>query len=358
MPRRVGFTPLWGTLEPGKTRWPRSLWPLLRLWQRALYDPRPNSVDFKLRSHEWGALFCYVGPPSHVLWNIKLPLFCCMLVAALSLMWEELRAGPCPFLPPIDPQHSVLRTWRRSAFVFSLVLGLRVSRGYDRWWVARCSLGGTVECATRLVIQATSYFQDQQLVEELARWATVWMYSIYCMVAQQKKLPPEAEALLSPEELHLYTYGPKSRQVVNIRMQQIVRDAALSEDLMQMMDQQLSRMSQDAGFCSRLRFNALPYGLVLFNSGLIWIWLMLAPFGLWQSNNWALLVPYFFMAVLVLGCDEMASQLEDAFAHIPCKDILDVGVRDIAKTLHDAAQLKRLGTRRAQQLKAARPKED
>lgn len=40
MPRRVGFTPLWGTLEPGKTRWPRFLWPLLRLWQRALYDPR------------------------------------------------------------------------------------------------------------------------------------------------------------------------------------------------------------------------------------------------------------------------------------------------------------------------------
>ena len=31
--------------------------------------------------------------------------------------------------------------------------------------------------------------------------------------ALQKKLPPEAEALLSPEELHLYTYGPKSRQV-------------------------------------------------------------------------------------------------------------------------------------------------
>lgn len=43
---------------------------------------------------------------------------------------------------------------------------------------------------------------------------------------------------------------------------------------MQMMDEQLSRMSQDAGFCSRLRFNALPYGLVLFNSGMIWTWLV------------------------------------------------------------------------------------
>lgn len=40
MARRVGFKPLWGKLEPGKTSWPRFLWPLLRLWERALYKPR------------------------------------------------------------------------------------------------------------------------------------------------------------------------------------------------------------------------------------------------------------------------------------------------------------------------------
>ncbi len=54
---------------------------------------------------------------------------------------------------------------------------------------------------------------------------------------------------------------------------------------MQMMDQQLSRMSQDAGFCSRLRFNALPYGLVLFNSGLIWIWLVRREGGNWTGSR-------------------------------------------------------------------------
>lgn len=43
---------------------------------------------------------------------------------------------------------------------------------------------------------------------------------------------------------------------------------------MQIMDQNLSRMSQDAGFCSRIRFNALPSGLVWFNTGMIWLWLV------------------------------------------------------------------------------------
>lgn len=34
-----------------------------------------------------------------------------------------------------------------------------------------------------------------------------------CPPALQKRLKPEAEALLDEEELHLYSYGPKSRQV-------------------------------------------------------------------------------------------------------------------------------------------------
>lgn len=58
---------------------------------------------------------------------------------------------------------------------------------------------------------------------------------------------------------------------------------------------------------------------------------LLAPFGLWNSNYWIGLFPYFFMAVLMLGCDEVASQLEDPFSLLPVDDILFVATRDVKK---------------------------
>lgn len=173
---------------------------------------------------------------------------------------------------------------------------------------------------------------------------------------------------------------------------------------MQIMDQNLIRASQEAGFCSRIRYNALPYNLTLLSTGFIQIWLvgrgvagrgggwagrrqqwpsccalcfiehvsrriaqehgcgaagvrcqlcagppitpgqsaphpagcplvpqLLAPFGLWNTNYWFGLFPYFFMAVLMLGCDEVASQLEDPFSLLPVDDILFVATRDVKK---------------------------
>lgn len=58
---------------------------------------------------------------------------------------------------------------------------------------------------------------------------------------------------------------------------------------------------------------------------------LLAPFGLWNTNYWFGLFPYFFMAVLMLGCDEVASQLEDPFSLLPVDDILFVATRDVKK---------------------------
>lgn len=46
---------------------------------------------------------------------------------------------------------------------------------------------------------------------------------------------------------------------------------------MQIMDQNLIRASQEAGFCSRIRYNALPYNLTLLSTGFIQIWLVGGP---------------------------------------------------------------------------------
>lgn len=58
---------------------------------------------------------------------------------------------------------------------------------------------------------------------------------------------------------------------------------------------------------------------------------LLMPFGLWNNDYWFGLFPFFFVAVLLLGCDEVASQLEDPFCFLPLADMLQVCTRDLRK---------------------------
>ncbi len=56
---------------------------------------------------------------------------------------------------------------------------------------------------------------------------------------------------------------------------------------MQIMDQNLIRASQEAGFCSRIRYNALPYNLTLLSTGFIQIWLVGGQGGRDRILGWA-----------------------------------------------------------------------
>ena len=62
-----------------------------------------------------------------------------------------------------------------------------------------------------------------------------------------------------------------------------------------MMDSNLSFALMQAGLCSRIRFNCLPYNLTLLCTGFIQIWLCLLPFGMFKGAYWFGLLPFFFM---------------------------------------------------------------
>ena len=94
----------------------------------------------------------------------------------------------------------------------------------------------------------------------------------------------------------------------------------------QIMDVFVQRMGAEGDSCHRLRFTALPYNLTLVNTGFLQIWLLLSPLAIWtddSSGDWFGLLPFFFMTVMVLGTDEVACQLEDAFQFLPCADVLE-----------------------------------
>ena len=66
---------------------------------------RPDLHRTKTRPAEWAklqsrnryfqALFCYIGPPSHVLWNIKWPFMMIVLVSVIVEFWDTMGERAC-----------------------------------------------------------------------------------------------------------------------------------------------------------------------------------------------------------------------------------------------------------------------
>jgi predicted membrane chloride channel (bestrophin family) len=133
-------------------------------------------VACKTREQHWRALssqwryfhslFAYLGPPSHLLWRIKLPLVANLAVAALAILNSLLSLTP---LAGADAVAATTLTWRLSTFTLALLLTFRVGRSYERWWIARQAFGGVGSAAVNVATMVVIWVADPQL--KVGRWA-------------------------------------------------------------------------------------------------------------------------------------------------------------------------------------------
>lgn len=348
---RVGHSPLWGDRAAKASGWRAFLLFPLLLWERIFYS-RIDVTTCKTRPGDWrrlqgdrrffDAMFCYVGPPSHFIWNLRLPLALVMLVSAGMAVYEYCRTTLGWGLPELDRNDIMYDTFRLASFAMALLLSLRVGRTYDRWWVARCGFAGVGNAATALTQQAAAWVDDEDLQADIRRWAVVWHYSVLQVVQGDKELRPAAAALLCDGELALYSASRKGRQMVASQLRLLVREAGLAVELTAAMEQTIGKGWADAGNCVRLRFQAMPAGLALISTGFVLIWLMLIPFGVWTTESWFALGAMFFVALLLLSVDEIATQMENPFPLLPMDEMMDSTVRDTERALSEAAALRRL----------------
>lgn len=106
-----------------------------------------------------------------------------------------------------------------------------------------------------------------------------------------------------------------------------------------------------AGTCARLKFQSMPYSMTLMCTGFLQIWLLFLPCAIISvptkapagDNPVFGLVIYFFTAILMLGVDEVANQLEQPFPHLPLQEISETTLRDIDRFAGDAARLRVCG---------------
>ncbi|GAX76520.1 hypothetical protein CEUSTIGMA_g3966.t1 [Chlamydomonas eustigma] len=321
---------------------PFGWWPIFP-FKQLFYNTRPDLTKTKTRTSEWKqlksewrffqAVFCYVGPPSHILWNIKWPYLFIMITAIAVESYDVFDQFP------LVDENGVLATgFKLVSFAMSLLLAFRVNRTYERWKEGRSSLAGVGNGATSLYLQAAAWIKDPKLVNDFRRFCIVWPYAIKQVVVGEKALDPVAAAYLHPEELAVYSKSRKGRQVVVTKVRQLAHDANLSQEQFQAMETVIQQTWKSAGDALKIKFQAMPQSLSLVCTGFVEIWCFFLPFGLTsntRSFDGVAIVTCAIITMLLLACDEVAAQMEDPFELMPIVDIVSTYERDINRVLEE-----------------------
>ncbi|GAX81774.1 hypothetical protein CEUSTIGMA_g9202.t1 [Chlamydomonas eustigma] len=342
MPARIGHGPFF------KRFWP--IWPYSLLF----YDLRPDLLRGKAGPREWvqlkstwrfvQALFCYVGPPSHVLFNIKFQL---MGVIAVALCVQSNFARD--IVIDITSRNLADKAFRYSSFTMSLLLSFRINKAYERWKDAHYNIATMGRGSNAVFQQVCLWIKDPLYLDSFRRYCSVWLYAIKQVIVEGETLEPSAAELLHPEELELYTESRKGRQVIVMLLRQLAHQALVKEMIVggqyAAIESSVRDMQKAASDAIRIKSHPVPYGLSLMCSGFVQIWCLLLPISLmrtdphpysswetyWSELDSSGLIACAIVTVMLLGCDQIASQFEDPYEMMPLDDIVHTYADDITR---------------------------
>lgn len=318
--------------------------------------------------------FFWAGLPDQLLYDIFPPMLFNMALASIVAADFVLTATADPdgrwrdgFLPNrLQYNLSNMESLTRMMLLaVSLMATWRLNRVYERWWAARQAFASIGTVAVSLAQRAHAWVAPTDADpaaaarrDAIARWATVWHYSIWQMCTFGEHLPADGAALLRPAELELYEKTRKPRQLVTLRLATLIKDANLPTAQALAMEELLARGTAAAGVVGALRFQCMPDGLVLLATGFVETFLLMLPLSWWsaaaakhaRAEAAADLGPATVSAVLTLllylGCNLLflgalaaSDKLEDPFPRLPLADIVDTTRRDVERV---AAQVRGL----------------
>lgn len=332
-----------------------SVWGLpIRLYSRVVYESRPDVVTVKANRDHWrrlhsqwrfaDSLLCCIGPPGHILWNIRVPFFAVMCTTILVAVLEYLEIQHSP-----ANTDTLIRSFQLTSFVVALLLTLRLNRAYDRWLRAQAGFSGTGRAMLALTQQAAAFLNDPNLQAELERWGIVLIYGTLGFVLSLPRLHPAAAEVLSEEELQVVEGSPKAVYAVMARLRVLVGGAVLPAEKLLAMNDSIARGMDACCSCMGVLEQATPQVLSLLSTGFVFTWLLFLPFGLWEATArtvmWLTVPAMALMAALLLGCDEAASQLEDPFNLLPLEDMARRSVGDMRRSKLEALELAALAAK-------------
>ncbi|HIF01106.1 MAG TPA: hypothetical protein EYG03_06785 [Planctomycetes bacterium] len=241
--------------------------------------------------------------------------------------------------------------------VLGLLLVLRTSSGYDRWWEARKLWGGIVNQCRTLGTQAVSYVSDDSGWQRRFVRLTATLPYVIRDNLRGRNGSPEPVRLLGTEANHIAAarHGPG---VIFLELSNMLKDAVdkdLHATAFRSMEENRGRLLDHVGGCERIRTTPLARSSAIQVKRFIFLFLVSLPFALlrqFQYGDFAttvmgmhfstsiFLVPMFVMLVSypLLSLDRIGMELQNPFDprrldHLPLDRICETIEQNLTEIL-------------------------
>ena len=315
------------------------------LMDPVLYTLRPPVWRTKTMSREWKALrsdwrypssaFCYIAPPFHLFWMVKIPL---LIVLTEILLLEFLPSGVAQFLEGDSTIFNL--AFGICSFALSLLLATRVNNVINRFNLARGGIGKLSSVSVTIVHIVLTYCDDEEILQDIARWSVIYHNSVRKLLEGNLKLcddPVDYNSFLYEDEQVLMHDSRKMRQMAQMKIRQLIAKSKPPLDAAIALNSQLEMAQVASGECVRIYCQSLPYAFTMMTTGFLQIWIYLLPLDLRQAGLQLtkVLPATIFTVLLLLGVDAIAIQYENPYKFIPLRAICDSTERDVYRALNE-----------------------
>jgi predicted membrane chloride channel (bestrophin family) len=221
-----------------------------------------------------------------------------------------------------------------SAPSLSLLLVFRTNGCYGRWDDARRILGLSLNRCRDLTRQAITWFPNTSdgdvLRKKFVRYVQAWPYVLKCHLRggpggceNDDNIKEDLKDILTEKEVVGVINSPHRPLHVLHEMTETGRKAGLQTANQITLDQNLGALSDVVGGCERILRTPIPLSYSRMTARFLVLWLLALPFSLSRDivlagfSVWYTVPCVAVIAFLLLGIEELATQLEEPFSILP-----------------------------------------
>lgn len=163
--------------------------------------------------------------------------------------------------------------------------------------------------------QACTYFPPHAIAAKrmLARWLVAMQLSLMDVCRPDMNLAATIGDKLRPDELNMLRKAPHQTVFAMHMMSEVITSVHVAPQYTMDMMQNVTTFHDILGGCERLLRTPIPLSYTRHTSRSLAVWLALLPLALWPVISWASVPVVGFMALLLLGIEEVGIQIEEPF---------------------------------------------